>query len=160
MVVMSSSAQKNKDFVDRLKADYPQFLFKKGVQEHWSPQTRTITYNPSRQWQELANSLLHELAHAVLGHSTYGSDVELLKLEAQAWELATKIGRKYKVYIDDNHIQNCLDTYRDWLHRRSSCPICSTHVVQKDQKSYQCFNCQTVWQVSSGRFVRAYRKTT
>lgn len=147
------------DFINCLKADYPQFAFHAGTQDHWSPKTHTITYDPSQDLEDLKSGVLHELAHALLGHRTYRSDFELLKLESDAWELATQIGPKYGVLIDDERIQNCLDTYRDWLHRRSTCPTCGTHVLQKDSSHYHCFNCHSQWQVSSGRFVRPYRKT-
>lgn len=158
-VVMSSSVALIKELVAQLQQDYPQFMFEEGPQEHWSPRSNTITYNPSQELEELSCGLLHELAHALLNHRTYDSDLELLKLEAQAWELASKIGRKYKLKIDQDHIQNCLDTYRDWLHQRSTCPGCATHVIQASARSYQCFNCKTSWEVSSGRFARPYRRT-
>jgi hypothetical protein len=147
-----------KDFIKDLQRDYPHLKFKPGKQEHWSPKTQTISYNPNQDTEQLRYGLLHEIAHAQLKHNSYQSDFELLKLESHAWELAAKVGKKYKVKIDEDHIQNCLDTYRDWLHRRSACPACGTHVMQRDSRSYQCFNCQTVWQVSSGRFVRPYRR--
>lgn len=145
-------------FVNRLIKDYPQFKFKPGKQEHWSPRSKTITYDDTEPADELRYGLLHELAHALLGHDTYNSDFELLKLEVQAWDLAVKVGKKYGIKLDDNHIQDCLDTYRDWLHRRSKCPACGMHVLQKDLNSYQCFNCGTAWQVSARRFARAYRR--
>lgn len=145
-------------FMARLRADYPQFSFKAGAQDHWSAKTGTITYINRRPARQLRYSLLHELAHALLGHSNYASDFELLKLEAEAWGLAAKIGRRYGVKIADEHIQNCLDTYRDWLHRRSACPACGSHVLQSDPAHYHCYNCQTRWRVSSRRFARPYRR--
>jgi hypothetical protein len=148
----------SKNFIKRLSGDYPEFNFKAGNQEHWSPRSRTVTFNPDQPLEDLRCGLLHELAHALLGHSTYQSDFELLKLESQAWELAVEVAKKYAVEIDEDHIQNCLDTYRDWLHRRSTCPTCGTHVLQKNSENYQCFNCLTTWQVSSGKFMRPYRK--
>lgn len=159
MDVTPISSSKLKRFVDKIATDYPAFSFTVGQEDHWSPKTKTITYNPAEPEQKLKYGLLHELAHATLGHTNYTSDFELLKLESEAWELASKIGRKYSVNIDEEHIQNCLDTYRDWLHRRSACPTCGMHTVQSGSKNYHCFNCQTSWEVSSGRFVRAYRKT-
>jgi ribosomal protein L37AE/L43A len=156
---MNTSSKTSSDLVDRISAEYIDFKFKMGRQEHWSPKTQTITYNPEEPFEKFSFGLLHELAHAVLGHSTYGSDFELLKLEGEAWSLAAKLGKRYGVSISEDHIQNCLDTYRDWLHRRSACPKCGIHTLQKDSSSYQCYNCQSVWQVSSGRFVRPYRKT-
>jgi len=144
-------------FAERVAADYPQFKFKAGAQEHWSPKTKTITYEDTDSI-ELKYGLLHELAHALLDHSSYKSDFELLKLESQAWHQAAEIGQKYGLKIDDNHIQNCLDTYRDWLHRRSKCPTCGMHVMQQNATTYKCFNCGESWHVSSGRFARSYRR--
>lgn len=160
MVVMITSNKTSDRFIERLAADYPQFKFRPGPQEHWSPRTKTITYETDRPLAQLRYGLLHELAHALLDHSTYHGDFDLLQLESHAWQLAAKIGRKYGVRISDDHIQNCLDTYRDWLHRRSACPTCGTHAMQKDPNTYECFNCGTDWKVSSRRFARAYRRRT
>jgi hypothetical protein len=154
----TSTSNKTADtFINKLGKDYPQFSFMPGKQEHWSPKTNTITYSQDEPAEERQYGLLHELAHALLGHSTYHSDFELLKLEAEAWELASKIATKYRIKLDNDHIQDCLDTYRDWLHRRSACPTCSVHTMQKDSHHYLCFNCGTQWSVSSGRFSRPYR---
>jgi predicted RNA-binding Zn-ribbon protein involved in translation (DUF1610 family) len=158
MDAMTTSSSLSKKFVSRVAKDYPQFKFSPGPQEHWSPSTGTITYSQTEPLDELRYGLLHELAHALLGHNTYRSDFELLKLESQAWELAAKIAKEYRVKLDPDHIQDCLDTYRDWLHRRSKCPTCGMHVLQKDAVSYKCFNCGTTWQVSHRRFARAYRR--
>lgn len=145
-------------FIDRLARDYPQFKFAPGSEDHWSAKLGTITYNPRRPAPQLRYSVLHELAHALLGHSTYRSDFQLLKLEAEAWQLAAEIGHKYQVEVDEEHIQNCLDTYRDWLHQRSACPKCGTHVLQRDANSYSCYNCRTNWRVTSRKFARPYRR--
>jgi hypothetical protein len=150
MDAMSLSNKITSDFIELLSKDYPDFKFKSGEQEHWSPKT-----NPN----SLCYGVLHELAHAILDHKNYQTDFELLKMESEAWEMAIKIGKKYKIIIDADHVQNCLDTYRDWLHRRSTCPSCGTHVLQSDASNYRCYNCQTNWHVSSGKFVRPYRKT-
>jgi hypothetical protein len=154
----SSNTMSEQLIITRLKKDYPQFKFVRGGEDHWSAKTGTITYNPGRPDPGLSYSILHELAHALLGHTDYRSDFELLKLESEAWQLASKLGPKYKVKIDQEHIQSCLDTYRDWLHRRSACPRCGTHTLQADAKLYHCYNCQTNWRVTSRRFARPYRK--
>lgn len=146
-----------KDFLKKLKADYPNFNFKSGRREYWSPKTHTINYARRQPETEVKFGILHELSHALLEHNNYSSDLELLKLESEAWHLAAKLGRKYKVRISENHIQNCLDTYRDWLHKRSQCPTCGLHVIQRSPNQYKCFNCQTTWQVSHRRFARPYR---
>jgi len=158
MAATSLSDNQFKEFIEQLAADYPQFSFKEGKQDHWSPSSNTIIYNPSKPLADLKQSLLHELSHALLGHQDYSSDLELLKLEAQAWEMAAKLAPNYSLSISDDHIQNCIDTYRDWLHRRSTCPACGMHVLQKNAGTYKCFNCQTEWSVTDSRFVRAYRK--
>lgn len=147
-----------KVFLSRLRADYPQFRFRRGTQDYWSPGSKTIIYNGERPLVDLEYGLLHELAHALLNHRNYTSDFELLKLESEAWQTASTIAKNYGIEINEDHIQACLDTYRDWLHRRSSCPKCSMHVFQEDYDHYSCFNCQTKWSVGSDRFVRAYRK--
>jgi hypothetical protein len=156
MAVTTTSAKTYNKLLERIAADYPQFKFKSGGQEHWSPKTNTITY-------ELAEDghygLLHELAHALLGHRNYKNDFELLKLESQAWHKAAEIGQKYGINIDEDHIQNCLDTYRDWLHRRSKCPACGVHAAQIDARTYKCLNCGATWNVSAGRFARSYRRS-
>ncbi|MBI1952281.1 ImmA/IrrE family metallo-endopeptidase [Candidatus Saccharibacteria bacterium] len=148
-----------KKFINDLTKDYPGFKIERGKQEHWSPKNNTISFNPDQTPERIRFGILHELAHALLGHATYQSDFELLKMESEAWHLASKIGIKYGVTISEDHIQNCLDTYRDWLHRRSQCPACSMHVLQDSASIYKCFNCASVWQVSSARFVRPYRKS-
>lgn len=146
-------------FITKLAVDFPDFVFKAGKQEHWSPKDRTIIFNSKQPIEDLQYGVLHELAHGLLGHENYQTDFELLKLESQAWEKAAEIGKKYKISISDDHIQNCLDTYREWLHRRSACPNCGMHVLQESPKTYKCFNCHKEWKVSSGRFVRSYRKS-
>ena len=148
-----------KKFIERLSRDYPDFTFTRGKQEHWSPKTNTITFNPTQTPERIRFGVLHELAHGLLKHINYLSDFELLKMESEAWHLAAKIGLKYGVSISEDHIQNCLDTYRDWLHHRSECPSCSVHVLQQSTSTYRCYNCGTTWKVSSGRFVRPYRLT-
>ncbi len=146
------------EFIKKIRADFPDLTLKSGSQDYWSPGTSTITYDARRGLLPLQYGLLHELAHALLGHRLYESDFELLKLEAEAWRKAASLGKKYGVHIREDHIQNCLDTYRDWLHHRSACPKCGAHVLQVNDHTYRCFNCQTQWQVTSQRFVRSYRR--
>jgi hypothetical protein len=159
MAAMISSNNTIKKFIGGLSQDYPDFKFKSGSQDHWSPGTFTITFDKNQTASQIQQGVLHELAHALLGHKDYQSDFELLKMESEAWEMTIKMSERYHVKIDHDHVQNCLDTYRDWLHQRSTCPKCGMHVLQKDSSSYQCFNCQARWHVTSERFVRPYRKT-
>ncbi len=146
-----------KKFINEVGKDYPDFKIERGKQEHWSPKSNTITFNPDQTPERVRFSVLHELAHAILSHTNYQSDLELLKMESEAWRLASQIGLKYGVTISEDHIQNCLNTYRDWLHKRSTCPNCGLRVLQQNTTIYRCFNCQQEWRVSTGRFVRPYR---
>jgi hypothetical protein len=103
---------------------------------------------------------LHETGHALLGHTSYQADFELVRLEAAAWERAKSLALSLDMTIDEGHIQNCLDTYRDWLHKRSLCPSCGTQSLQQgDFVHYRCHNCHTKWRVGTDRFCRAYRQT-
>ncbi len=144
--------------IKQVLGKYPQVKFKPGERFCWSPEEQTIYYQP-RAGRIYYWKLLHELGHAVLGHKAYSSDIELVKLEAAAWSRAQALTRELSLKpIDDNYIQDCLDTYRDWLHKRSTCPHCGARSLQENPQQYRCFNCQLSWQVSSSRFCRTYRQ--
>ena len=136
----------------------PNIKLESGSSFFWSPKQNKITYN-----QSIINtpigiwSMLHEAAHALMNHTGYNSDLGLLKLEVEAWDEAKKLGNKLGLVIDENHIQDCLDTYRDWLHRRSTCPNCAVVCLQSTSTPYYCHNCSTSWHVSASRFCRPYR---
>lgn len=142
-----------------VKHDYHAITFTSGEAFRWSPSEQTVYYSQKElrhsygQW-----TLLHELGHSILGHTTYNSDIELIKMEAEAWEKAKQLSAKYDVTISEDHIQDCLDTYRDWLYQRSLCPSCTTTGPQLDSRTYTCSNCEQTWHVSNARFCRPYRK--
>jgi hypothetical protein len=147
------------ELLAQLRQDFPAIHFVKGEAFYWSPKDQSVTYGGSSTQPEVATwSLLHEVSHGILGHTSYRTDFELMELEVEAWQAARKLARRYGITIDAEHVEDCLDTYRDWLHRRSTCPTCGTVSVQKDSKTYQCFNCKTSWGVSSSRFCRPYRR--
>lgn len=142
------------------KKNLPNINLKAGDSFFWSPKTKTITYNPDYITDETGQwAYLHEIAHAILGHTSYKSDLELLQLEVEAWNQAKTIGKELGINIDDEHVQDCLDTYRDWLHSRSKCPNCSVVCLQSSPNSYLCHNCGATWAVSNSRFCRPYRLT-
>lgn len=142
----------------KLKRDYPELTFTATKEFCWSPKTQEISYNSEAVNSRTGTwSLLHEIGHAIAKHNTYNSDFELLQLEATAWEEGRKIGKNYGYDIDANHIEDCLDTYRDWLHQRSACPKCNNRSFQQNNRQYSCFNCGTSWSVSPSRFCRPYR---
>ena len=143
--------------IHKLKKDYPNIKFRAAKQFSWSPRTQEVLFvvksNKTGQW-----SVLHELSHALLGHNSYMYDYELIQLEIDAWEEALKIAPNYHQVIDEEHIQSCLDTYKDWLHRRSRCPVCEHQGIQDQPTLYRCFNCHASWRVTASRFCRPYRQ--
>ncbi len=146
--------------INKLEKDFPTIKFKAGKEFCWSPETNEVIYKPKAFSQESSWSLLHETGHAILNHKTYQADVALLRLEVEAWTEAKALAKRYDITIGEDHIEDCLDTYRDWLYKRSICPNCNNKCLQEsDYIHYRCFNCHTVWKVSPNRFCRAYRST-
>jgi hypothetical protein len=141
-----------------LQKDYPKVTFAPGETFSWSSRKQTIHY-PQFAGESVTAiwSLLHEMGHALLEHHTYQSDFELVKLEAAAWDKAAQLGQKYGHTIDVDHIQDCLDTYREWLYQRSTCPKCLINSLQRDLHTYCCYNCNTQWRVSRSKLCRPYR---
>ena len=145
--------------VIELQKALPKLTFEAGEEFCWSPKTQTIVYAADVEDTTVgAWSLLHEVAHALLDHKRYASDFELLHLEAAAWQRATELAQTYGQRISSDHIQDCLDTYRDWLHQRSTCPLCGTTSLQETARTYRCHNCGTTWTVTASRFCRPYRR--
>lgn len=134
-----------------LSADYPQFTFKEDALCRWSPSTQTVYFAPLKQDEDVF-SLLHELAHGLLAHTDFNNDLELIRKEVEAWEHAgTVVAPRYEVVIDETIIQEALDSYREWLHRRSACPNCQQNGLQIKTDTYQCINCRCQWRVNDAR---------
>jgi hypothetical protein len=141
-----------------LRKMLPTIQFVESTTFYWSPQTSSIYMNSSTlnnedgQW-----ALLHEASHALLDHQSYHTDVVLLMLEVEAWQSAELLSKNMDIAITEEHIQDCLNTYRDWLYARSTCPTCALNSLQIDETTYLCLNCSTRWSVSRSRFCRPYR---
>lgn len=144
----------------QLTTDYPSLSFEAGGSFCWSPRNRKITYKAKARGIVASYSLLHEVGHATLEHKRYKLDFELLELEVAAWEQAKRLAGSYGLSINEDHIQDCLDSYRDWLYRRSVCPSCTAKALQQDDMpTYRCFNCHATWRVAPSRFCRPYRQS-
>jgi len=115
----------------------------------WNHTACAIYYNPTAGGAEYY--LLHEFGHAVLQHSDFSHDIDLLKMERAAWEEAKKIGDSYGITIPEDAIEDALDTYRDWLHNRSACPTCAATGIQVAPFTYQCTACHSQWRVNEAR---------
>jgi len=145
-----TTMQSTTSITTKLHTDFPQFLFVDSSSHSWSPQANTIFYNSSSHDPE---ALLHEVAHGLLGHQTFQRDIELLAMERDAWDYAQNhLALKYLLHkIDDSVIQESLDSYRDWLHSRSTCPDCKASGLQTAKNTYKCLACSTTWKVNDAR---------
>ena len=138
--------------LNTLLKQYPGLSFVDDNSFFWSPKDKSVHFSADRlaeaqgQW-----SLIHELAHGLLEHSTYITDYELLSYEVADWQKALEIAPKYNINIDAEHIEECLDSYRDWLYARSTCPTCHLNSLQIRPDSYKCRNCICKWRASPYR---------
>lgn len=147
------------ELLESLRNTFPGLAFTPGQTFCWVPESQEVLYKEAPVSDAKAVwSLLHETGHALLRHATYKTDIELVNMEVAAWERAKEVGQKLSIHIDEEHIQDCLDSYRDWLYSRSICPTCTTKCLQQnDARHYRCFNCHTIWKVTPSRFCRTYR---
>ncbi len=142
--------QSTRSLIKRLRGDFPGFTFESSDGFWWSASKRTIHFDASAENSTVYS--LHELSHAILDHKGYEYDIDLVKLERDAWDYARRIlATEYDVTIDETVIQNNLDTYRDWLHARSTCPACDATGLQTKQRTYRCLACGHLWSVNEAR---------
>lgn len=144
--------------VKKLSSDYPDLKFIKSDNFAWNPLTKTINYISSGP----PTRLLHELGHAKLEHKSYSRDIELLKMERNAWDEAVKLAKKHELTISDAQIDEHIDSYRDWLHQRSLCPNCQANGIQTAARDYRCIECQQTWRVNDARrcLLKRYKTNT
>lgn len=140
----------------KLAHDNPSLTFTKATDFSWHPDTNTITYTTGGSHDPAL--LLHETAHALLRHSDYSRDIELLRMEREAWNYATDtLAPLYEIVIDDSLVEDSLDTYREWLHKRSLCPDCNLNGIQASRFDYRCLHCHKRWRVNEARTCRLRR---
>ena len=148
----------NSAILKLVKKEYRDIKILEADQFYWSPEEKIIYYDKTTSGNLADLALLHEISHAKLGHTNYKSDFDLLSLEVSAWHETRKMASELGVMIDENHIEDCLDSYRDWIAKRSACPVCGLRNLQlSDSDKYSCYNCHSIWKVSSSRFCRPYR---
>lgn len=144
--------------IHKLETQFPGITFLAGAKFYWSPENKQVVYKGEVSSDSSVWALLHETSHGILGHNNYRNDFELVEMEVAAWERAKQLAEDLALHqIDEDHIQDCLDTYRDWLHKRCLCPTCGNRSFQQDASHYTCHNCSATWQVTPSRFCRAYR---
>jgi hypothetical protein len=138
---------------------HPDITFTPGDTFSWNPSQNSITYPTGVEVNDLFMcSLLHEIGHAKLLHTNFNSDLNLIEIERDAWEKAKQIAQESNTKIDDEHIEKCMDTYRDWLYARSLCPNCHQCGLQTAFTTYACIFCSHTWKVSRSRLCRVTRR--
>lgn len=152
-----TEADAARDFVQKIVERYPDLRVRAGRKFAFRP-ARTIVYEeiPRREGRgeellaktgvgltlnEYKLSLLHELGHALLEHREFRTDAERVKMERAAWEKARELCAEYGVEYDEKFVEGRLDTYRDWLHRKSLCPECGLTRYQTRDGEYHCPGC-------------------
>lgn len=129
------------EFLEQIKADFPEFRFVNGKKFAFRP-PKTIVLGPLEPFYELL--VLHEVSHAILKHKTFRVDVERLRMESEAWEKARELASGYGIEVDEDLIQDELDTYRDWLHAKSRCRECGLTRYQTPDGIYHCPRCENL----------------
>jgi hypothetical protein len=150
---------KQTELLEKLNSQYGDKLkFKPAKSYYWSPKDSTVFYQNNDNTEVGMWTLLHETSHGLEEHTSYKSDFELVLLEVEAWEEAEKISLSLGLKIDNDHVQDCLDSYRDWQYKRSLCPRCELGGIQINTSTYKCVFCNDTWNVSAARFCRPYRR--
>lgn len=140
-----------------IRDDFPDIEFGLSSGFSWHAGTKHIAYQTLDDIRAIW-ALFHEIGHAELNHTDFSSDMDLLQKEVAAWAEAHKIAKRYKITIDQNYIEDNLDSYRDWLHVRATCPTCYERCMQTDKHTYHCHNCGAEWHVTRSRLCRPYRR--
>lgn len=147
---------------NQIPLDCPEIIFASGDDFYWESTVNTI-HHPPISTKEQLYLLLHEIGHANLGHSNYSSGAELLRMERDAWNYATnQLAAKYELDIDalSELAEVALDSYRDWLHRRSTCPECGAVGAEGSKDTFNCLVCHQSWRANEARScqLRRYQK--
>lgn len=135
--------------ISQLRLKYPDITFTPSDVFSWSPKEKTVYFIPDQP--DTTSFLMHELSHAILGHDDYSRDIELVNMESKAWDKAVQVGQGFGITISEDTMQDNIDTYRDWLHARSTCPNCQSAGVQDKKNTYQCPACGHYWRVNEAR---------
>ena len=131
------------EFVNKIIGDFPEFNFRLNKNFSFRP-PKTIFYNNHYDCTDTDFKLLvlHEVSHALLKHRDFRLDVERVKMENEAWEKARELAIKYCVRINEDLIQEKLDSYRDWLYSKSKCKKCGLTRYQTLDRKYHCPKCE------------------
>lgn len=129
-----------KNLIANLQSDYPHLSISIGSRTKFTPPNRLFYTKDTTPLE-----LLHELGHYLLERHNYSSDIDLLRIESEAWEKAKILCGKYQVEWNEDYAENHLDTYRDWLHLTSLCKNCQLAGYQDSSLLYHCPLCGATW---------------
>lgn len=132
-------SSKNLAFLESLKKTYPDFTFRPGRKFLFRPKTSIYYLEANNNFRLL---LLHELAHALLGHFSYKKSLERLKIERDAWEKTRELCKTHSVPFDEDLAEAELNTYRDWVHQKTLCKVCGSTCLEVSSESLFCPFCQ------------------
>lgn len=131
-------------------ATYHEYTFLPAGYFCYDASEEVINYDPVRlRYNTGKIALLHEISHCQLGHFHYRYDLELLMLEVAAWNRTLELARKHNIPVQQQYIQDCIDSYDDWVTRRGTCPTCHNFCIEDTENVFSCFVCNTQWRVSS-----------
>lgn len=133
----------------KLNKDFDHLTFEASERFAWSPDKNTVFYEENHP--DGVDLLLHELSHALLEHQDYQKDIELVAMETAAWDKARELATTYDHTINEETAEKHLDTYRDWMHARSTCPHCEATGFQNKKSTYHCVACGHDWRVNEAR---------
>lgn len=149
-MAVTTTAQLN-SIVDQVILDHPHVTFQKAAVARWSSPENTVYFQTVNSLSDMY-LFFHELGHGLRRHRDYDQDIELLRIENDAWQQAVQTASTYGFTIENNTIDEALDSYREWLHARSRCPTCTqSGVQQKSSGMYICLLCNTSWRTNDAR---------
>ena len=128
----------DKVILDRVQHDYPELRFVRGKKFLYRP-PRTTVIGPSEPNDSLL--LLHEIGHALCGHHNFSTQIERMRCEREAWEKAKELCGRYGIKYDEAAVERELDTYRDYVDKKSRCPKCGLTRFQEASGKYYCPKC-------------------
>jgi len=157
--VASQPSQTLSTLLPQLRAKLPTVRFKPDDNFRWNPADKQLHYIADDTHYGSLVMLLHETGHALADHRFFSNDIDLLRKEVEAWSQARELATELGFAIDEDIVENCLDSYRHWLDKRSTCPNCSASGYQDVDQTYRCFNCASRWRVSTDQTTRVCRVT-
>ena len=128
----------DKVLFDKVRQDHPGLRFRRGVKFLFRP-PRTIVLGPEEPGDDLI--FMHELGHALSGHRDFRTNIERMRCECEAWEKARELCGKYGVTFDEDFAETELESYRNWLDKKSRCPICGLTRFQTPDGAFHCPKC-------------------